>query len=67
MRKLSDCETKSEEITHSFKTQKDKEAAIEKEFERRKNGIYWYLIKPVDKKQQVKPEIGTELKIKKTV
>jgi uncharacterized protein (DUF2344 family) len=64
---LFDCETKSEKITHSFKTQKDRESAIEKELERRKNGIYWYLIKPVDKKQQVKPEIGTELKIKKTV
>jgi len=60
------CETKYERISNSFKTQKDHKIAIEKELERRKNGIYWYLIKPIDKKQKLKPEIGTELKIKMT-
>ena len=63
---MFDCETKSEHISHSFKTQKDREVAVEKELERRKNGIYWYLIKPIDKKQNLKPEIGAELKIKST-
>ncbi len=63
---MFDCETKSEHISHSFKTQKDLEIAVEKELEKRKNGIYWYLIKPIDKKQNLKPEIGTELKIKTT-
>jgi hypothetical protein len=63
---MFDCETKLEHIRHSYKTQKDREVAVEKELERRKNGIYWYLIKPMDKKQNLKPEIGTELKIKTT-
>ncbi len=52
---IFDCETKSEDISSSYKTQKDREIAIEKELERRKNGIYWYLLEP---------EIRTELKIK---
>lgn len=63
---MFDCETKYENISHSFKTQEDREIAVEKELERRKNGIYWYLIKRTDKKQNLKPEIGTELKIKTT-
>ncbi|MFB9095435.1 hypothetical protein ACFFVF_02815 [Flavobacterium jumunjinense] len=63
---MFDCEIKSKHISNSFKTQKDREIAVEKELERRKHGIYWYLIKPIDKKQKVKPEIGTELKIKTT-
>lgn len=61
-----DCETKSEVIRHSYKTQKDREIAVEKELERRRNGIYWYVIKPLDKEQKDKPEIGTELKIEVT-
>ncbi|WP_370000293.1 hypothetical protein [Winogradskyella sp.] len=63
---IFDCETKHEHIRHSFKTQKDREIAVEKELERRKNGIYWYLIKRTDKKQNLKPEIGIKLKIKTT-
>ena len=61
---MFDCETKSEHISNSYKTQKDREITVNKELERRKNGIYWYLIKPMNKKQKVKPEIGAELKIK---
>ncbi len=33
---MFDCETKSEHISHSFKTQKDREIAVEKELERKK-------------------------------
>lgn len=61
---MFDCETKYEHINHSFKTQKNREIAVKKELERRKNGIYWYLIKPMNKKQKLKPEKGTELKLK---
>ncbi|MEP0262374.1 hypothetical protein [Dokdonia sp.] len=61
-----DCETESEHISNRYKNAKEREIAIEKELGKRKNGIYWYLLKPINKKQKVKPEIGTELKIKTT-
>jgi len=63
---MFDCETESEHISHRFKNINEREIAIEKELERRKNGIYWYLLKPLNKKQQSKPKIGAELKIKTT-
>jgi hypothetical protein len=60
------CETESEHISNRYKTADELNIAIEKELEKRKNKIYWYLLKPKNKKQKVKPEIGTELKIKTT-
>jgi len=63
---MFDCETKHEHFSNSYKTPKDREVAVEKELERRKNGIYWYLIKPTNKKQKMKPEIGVLFKIKTT-
>ena len=59
-----DCETEYKHILHSFKTEKARQTAVEKELERRKNGIYWYLLAPENKTQKVKPEIGSILKIK---
>ncbi len=64
--KYFDCETEYTHVSSVFSTLEDREVAIQKELEKRKNGIYWYLLKPENKKQKVKPEIGTELKIKTT-
>ncbi|MHA7944596.1 hypothetical protein ACJOV8_016075 [Formosa sp. 3Alg 14/1] len=61
-----DCETELEHISNRYKNNKERETAIEKELEKRKNGIYWYLLKAKDKKQKDKPKIGTELTIKTT-
>ena len=58
-----DCETASMKKSSSFKSDKDREAAVEKEIEKRKNGIYSYLLKHENKKQIVKPEVGSVLKI----
>jgi hypothetical protein len=63
---IFDCETELEHISNRYKNNKERETAIEKELDKRKNGIYWYLLKPKNKKQKVKPEIGTELTIKTT-
>ncbi len=61
-----DCETEYTHVSSVFKTLEGREVAVQKELEKRKNGIYWYLLKPENKKQKVKPEIGIELKIKTT-
>ena len=63
--KYFDCETDSMHIDSVFKNPKDREIAVEKESNKRKNGIYYYLIKPEKKKQKIKPEIRAELKIKR--
>ena len=63
---IFDCETESEHISNRYKTAEELKIAVEKELEKRKNKIYWYLLKPKNKKQKVKPEIGTELRIKTT-
>ncbi|WP_405223789.1 hypothetical protein [Dokdonia sp. Asnod1-B02] len=60
-----DCETEYKHFSNSYKNMKDREITVEKEIEKRKKGIYWYLIKPANKKEQVKPEIGIKLKIKR--
>ncbi|WP_299888811.1 hypothetical protein [uncultured Lacinutrix sp.] len=64
--KYFECETKSMHVDAVFKTQSERKIAVDKELDKRKNGIYLYLIKPEKKKQKLKPEIGTELKIKIT-
>lgn len=61
-----DCETAYTHESLSFKSPKEQEIAIQKELERRKNGIYWYLLKPKHKHQTVKPTQGSFLKIDKT-
>lgn len=63
---IFDCETEYEHISNSFKTEKDREIAIEKELNKRQNGIYYYLLRPENKKQKSKPLIGSKLKIKTT-
>lgn len=60
-----DCETKIEHISLTFKTQKDRAHAINTEL-KKANGIYWYLIKSINKKQAIKPEISAELNIQTT-
>ncbi len=62
-----DCETEYQHISSQYKTKKDREIAIQKELEKRKNGIYWYLLIPENKKQKVKPEIGSIFKIYSTI
>ncbi|RBW62503.1 hypothetical protein DS884_02565 [Tenacibaculum sp. E3R01] len=64
--KYFECETESMHIDAVFKTHSERELAVDKELTKRKNDIYLYLIKPEKKKQKMKPEIGTELKIKTT-
>ncbi|MFC4632492.1 hypothetical protein ACFO3O_01130 [Dokdonia ponticola] len=64
--KYFECETDSMHIDSVFKTLTERKIAVDKELNKRKNGVYMYLIKPEKKKQKLKPEIGTELKIKKT-
>jgi len=58
-----DCETEVEYISHSYKTQQDRQNEIDKELYRRKEGIYWYLLTPDNKKS--KPRIGSILQIEK--
>ncbi len=64
--KYFECETESMHVDSVFKTLTERKIAVEKELNKRKNGVYMYLIKPEKKKQKFKPEIGTELKIKTT-
>ncbi|MBW1297898.1 hypothetical protein [Aquimarina litoralis] len=59
-----DCETQYTHVSSTFKTLEDREIAVQRELEKRKNGIYWYVLKPDNKKQKVKPEKGSLLKIK---
>ncbi len=63
--KYFECETESMHVDSVFKTLTERKIAVEIELNKRKNGVYMYLIKPEKKKQKLKPEIGTELKIKK--
>lgn len=58
-----DCETSSEHFSTVFKTIEDRQIAVEKELEKRKSGIYWYLLTPSTKNQKMKPDNGSELKI----
>lgn len=60
---IFDCETEFEHTSSRFKTEKDKQIAFEKELEKRKIGVYWYLLVAENKKQTVKPEIGSLLKM----
>ena len=64
--KYFECETESMHVDSVFKNQSERQLAVDKELDKRKNGIYLYLIKPEKKKQKSKPEIGIELKIKTT-
>ncbi len=63
--KYFDSETESIHVDSVFKAQSERKIAVEKELAKRKKGIYSYLIKPENKKKNLKPEIGTELKIKR--
>lgn len=58
-----DCETEFEHVSHSYKTEIDRQQALEKERNQRKKGIYWYLLVSDDNQQQTKPKIGSLLKI----
>lgn len=58
-----ECETEYDHISQRFSTVEDRNLAVEKELEKRRNGIYWYLLKPKRKKQKTKPVIGSVLKI----
>ncbi len=60
---IFECETELEHLSHTFITIKDRELAAAKEREKRENGIYWYLLAPLNKKQRVKPENGEILRI----
>lgn len=64
--KYFECETESMHVDAVFKTQSERKVAVDKELDKRRNGVYLYLIKPEKKKQKLKPEIGIELKIKTT-
>jgi len=59
-----DCETEFESISQSYKTETDRQLAVGKELNRRKEGIYWYVLVPENSNQQTKPKIGSLLKIK---
>ncbi|KAA1245790.1 hypothetical protein [Aquimarina sp. RZ0] len=63
--KYFECETESMHVDSVFKTKSEREIAVKKELEKRGKGIYLYLLKPKNKKNKVKPEKGTELKIKR--
>jgi len=58
------CETDSTHVDSVFKTQYEREIAVEKELNKRTQGIYQYLLKPINKKQKIKPEMGCILKVK---
>ncbi len=60
-----DCETASMHVDSVFKNEADRSIAVARESAKRKNGIYVYLIKAEKKKQNLKPEKGVELKIKR--
>ncbi|WP_157811725.1 hypothetical protein [Tenacibaculum sp. SZ-18] len=64
--KYFECETESMHVDSVFNTLTERRIGVETELDKRRNGIYMYLIKPKKKKQKLKPEIGTELKIKTT-
>lgn len=59
------CETEFEHISHSFKTEKDRQNAVGNELNKRKKGIYSYLLAPEYKSQKDKPQIGSLLKIER--
>ena len=56
-------ETDIEYISHSFKTEKDRQKAVDKELQKRKKGIYWYLLSPNNKSSKTKPKVGSILQI----
>lgn len=58
-----DCETEVEYMSHSYKTQEDRQDAIDKELYRRKEGIYWYLLTSDNKNLKSKPRTGSILQI----
>ena len=63
--KYFECETELMHVDSVFKSHAEREIAVKKELEKRKKGIYLYLLKPKNKKNKVKPEKGTLLKIKR--
>ncbi|WP_196888828.1 hypothetical protein [Aureivirga sp. CE67] len=62
-----DCETESMQVDNSFSSLSDRKNAIKKELNKRKKGIYFYLLKfkTTIHKEKAKPEIGMKLKILK--
>lgn len=58
-----DCETNYEHITQSYDNETDRQTAINQELEKRRKGIYWYLLVPENPRQTAKPEIGSLLTI----
>lgn len=59
-----DCEIEFEQISHSYENENDRQIAVDRELEKRKRGIYWYLLIPKNRKQRTKPELGSILKLK---
>ena len=59
-----DCETELDHLSMRFETETKRKEAIEKETQKRKDGIYWYLLKPHHKNQNEKPTSGSILEIK---
>jgi len=62
--KYFECESDSTHVDSVFKTQHEREIAVEKELNKRKQGIYQYLLEPLNKKQKRKLVIGSILKVK---
>jgi predicted thioredoxin/glutaredoxin len=60
-----DSETEFEHISHSFKTDNDRQIAIDKELNKRENGIFWYLLVSERKNKKVKPDNGSSWEIKR--
>jgi hypothetical protein len=58
-----ECETKFDHISQIHRTEIEKKNALNKEIEKRKNGIYWYVLEPLNKIQDAKPEINSMLEI----
>ena len=60
-----DCETEFEHMSPSFKSDKERQALVDKELNRRKKGIFWYLLIPERKNIKIKPDIGSSWELKR--
>lgn len=60
-----DCETEFTHISPSFKSVKDRQLAVDRELEKRKNGMYWYVLVAEGKNQTDRPSIGRVLRVEK--
>lgn len=58
-----DCETESIHVDSVFENDEKRQVAVKKELDKRKQGIYMYIIASLNKKQQIKLDKDTLLKI----